>query len=73
MVKKPKRGRPSQGRSEHLEVMLTPEEKRRFAEAAQRMGVSVSDWVRLNLRACSESPPAALGPLVPKLTGKAGD
>lgn len=56
MSKKPKRGRPSQGRSEHLEVMLTPEEKKRFTDAAQRDGLSVSDWVRVNLRACSAPP-----------------
>lgn len=53
MVKKPRRGRPSQGRTEHLEVMLTPEEKRRFAAAAQKNGLSMSDWVRLCLCACS--------------------
>lgn len=56
MGSKPRRGRPSQGRSEHLEVMLTPEEKQRFAEAAQREGLSMSDWVRVNLRACSAPP-----------------
>jgi mobilization protein NikA len=53
MAKSRGRGRPSQGRSEHLEVMLTPEEKQRFADAAQKDGLSVSDWVRINLRACS--------------------
>ena len=53
MGKKPQRGRPSQGRTEHLEVMLTAEEKRRFSAAAQRDGLSISDWVRFNLRACS--------------------
>jgi hypothetical protein len=56
MVKKPRRGRPSQGRTEHLEVMLTPEEKRRFSAAAQRNGLSMSDWVRLCLCACSVRP-----------------
>ena len=54
MSKSRGRGRPSQGRSEHLEVMLTPEEKERFADAAGKQGLSVSDWVRINLRACSE-------------------
>lgn len=53
MAKKRGRGRPSQGRTEHLEVMLTPEEKRQFAAAARKDGLSVSDWVRLSLRARS--------------------
>lgn len=55
-MKKRRRGRPSQGRTEHLEVMLTPEEKERFVAAAQGEGLSVSDWVRVNLRACSATP-----------------
>jgi hypothetical protein len=33
--------------------MLTPEEKQRFTDAAQEQGLSMSDWVRLSLRACS--------------------
>lgn len=46
-------GRPNQGRSEYLEVRLTPEEKQRFEASAQGTGLSLSDWVRFNLRACS--------------------
>jgi hypothetical protein len=57
MTKKRPRGRPSQGRTEHLEVMLTPAEKRRFSAAARRNGLSMSDWVRLCLCACSAQPP----------------
>lgn len=53
MSKKRGPGRPSLGRSEHLEVMLTPEEKRRYENAARQYGVSLSDWVRINLTACS--------------------
>jgi hypothetical protein len=33
--------------------MLTHEEKQRFADAAQEEGLSMSDWVRLSLRASS--------------------
>jgi hypothetical protein len=46
-----KRGRPSLGRTEYLEVRLTPEEKFAFENAARASGISLSDWVRLNLRA----------------------
>ena len=45
-----KRGRPSSGRTEYLEVRLTIEEKRAFENAAQAKGLSISDWVRQNLR-----------------------
>jgi uncharacterized protein (DUF1778 family) len=51
--KKPQRGRPSQGRSEYLEVRLTTEEKSRYEQAAATNGLSVSDWVRLSLTAMS--------------------
>lgn len=50
---KKKVGRPNSGRSEYLEVRLTPEEKQRFEAAAEDTGLSLSDWVRFNLRACS--------------------
>ena len=55
MAKKKKRGRPSQGRSEYLEVRLTPEEKQAFETAAEVNGQSLSDWVRQGLRAKSAS------------------
>ena len=51
------RGRPSTGRSEYLEVRLTPKEKARYEKAAEAYGLSLSDWVRLNLTACSQSQP----------------
>jgi hypothetical protein len=54
--KKPAPGRPSQGRSEYLEVRLTPEEKERFSTVASSTGLSLSDWVRLSLRASSHMP-----------------
>ena len=56
--KQAQRGRPSLGRTEHLEVMLTPDEKQRFSNAAGRYGLSLSDWVRLNLSAASQPPKA---------------
>lgn len=51
----PKRGRPSMGRSEYLEVRLTPEEKARYEQAAKQTGLALSDWVRLNLTACTSN------------------
>jgi len=50
-MSKAKRGRPSMGRSEYLEVRLTPEEKARYEQAAKATGLALSDWVRLNLTA----------------------
>ena len=52
-MKKKKAGRPNQGRSEYLEVRLTPEEKKNFEVAAEATHLSLSDWVRVNLCACS--------------------
>jgi len=45
-----KRGRPSSGRTEYLEVRLTVEEKKEFEKTAQINGLSLSDWVRTTLR-----------------------
>jgi uncharacterized protein (DUF1778 family) len=53
--KRPKRGRPSLGRTEYLEVRLSEEEKERVSEAARRNGISISDFVRLSLNACTAS------------------
>jgi len=53
MAKKKKRGRPSMGRSEYLEVRLTPEEKSRYEQAASATGLALSDWVRVSLTAIS--------------------
>lgn len=61
MKKKTARGRPSTGRSEYLEVRLTPEEKVTFELAAKRYGLSLSDWVRLSLRASSASESVQIG------------
>jgi hypothetical protein len=55
IVTKRKIGRPSVGRTDKLQIRLTPTEKEVFEEAAQRHGMSLSDWVRLNLRALSLS------------------
>jgi predicted HicB family RNase H-like nuclease len=54
--KKPGPGRPSSGRSEYLEVRLTPEEKEAFSTIASSTGLSLSDWVRLSLRAQTNLP-----------------
>lgn len=48
--KKRQPGRPNTGRTEYLEVRMTPEEKERIAAAAEREGLSVSDFVRLTMR-----------------------
>lgn len=69
MNKKRGRGRPSQGRSEHLEVKLTPKEKAQYEKAAQGRGLSLSDWVRLNLTACSSPPPDKNQDFATKLFG----
>lgn len=34
-------------------MRVSPEEKERYAEAAQHYGISLSDWVRLTLSAMS--------------------
>lgn len=65
-----KRGRPSTGRSEYLEVRLTPDEKQRFELAAQGTGLSLSDWVRFNLRAMSAHDPDKQGSSGPNIHGK---
>lgn len=51
--KKAKVGRPSSGRSELMQLRLSPEEKDAFNRAAEEYGLSLSDWARLNLRAAS--------------------
>jgi hypothetical protein len=48
-------GRPSVGRTDKLQIRLTPKEKEVFEQAARERGMSLSDWVRLNLRALSLS------------------
>lgn len=53
MKRKP--GRPSVGRTDKLQIRLTPKEKEVFEQAARKHGMSLSDWVRLNLRALSLS------------------
>ena len=53
--KRSKRGRPSLGRTEYLEVRLSEAEKDRVSEAARRNGLSISDFVRLSLNACTAS------------------
>lgn len=50
---KRKPGRPSVGRTDKLQIRLTPREKETFERAAEKQGLSLSDWVRLNLRALS--------------------
>ncbi|HEV3343930.1 MAG TPA: hypothetical protein VG125_26385 [Pirellulales bacterium] len=52
---KRKVGRPSVGRTDKLQIRLTPKEKEVFEQAARRNGLSLSDWVRLNLRELSLS------------------
>lgn len=52
---KRKPGRPSVGRTDKLQIRLTPNEKEVFEQAAQKHGMSLSDWVRMNLRALSLS------------------
>ncbi|HVX13220.1 MAG TPA: hypothetical protein VHC22_18690 [Pirellulales bacterium] len=52
---KRKVGRPSVGRTNKLQIRLTPTEKEIFEQAAKKHGLSLSDWVRLNLRALSLS------------------
>ncbi|HWB08090.1 MAG TPA: DUF1778 domain-containing protein [Pirellulales bacterium] len=49
-AKKRPTGRPNTGRTEYLEVRMTPEEKERIATAAAAEGLSVSDFVRLTMR-----------------------
>jgi predicted HicB family RNase H-like nuclease len=51
--KKRQPGRPNTGRTEYIEVRVSPEEKERYADAAQHYGISLSDWVRLTLSAMS--------------------
>ena len=46
-------GRPNTGRTEYLEVRVSPQEKERYARAAAECGISLSDWVRLSLSAMS--------------------
>lgn len=48
-------GRPGVGRTDKLQIRLTPREKEIFERAAEKHGLSLSDWVRLNLRALSLS------------------
>ena len=47
-----KTGRPKQAnrRTEYLELRLTENEKRAFAEAANISGITLSTWVRERLR-----------------------
>ena len=52
---KRKPGRPSVGRTDKLQIRLTPKQKEVFEQAARRNGLSLSDWVRLNLRELSLS------------------
>ncbi len=52
---KRKPGRPSVGRTDKLQIRLTPKEKEVFEQAARSNGLSLSDWVRSNLRALSLS------------------
>lgn len=44
-------GRPSLGRSEYVEVRMSPDEKRRAAEHAAKLGLTMSDFVRLAVKA----------------------
>lgn len=55
MLIKRKPGRPSVGRTHKLQIRLTPSEKQVFEQAAQKHGLSLSDWVRSNLRSLSLS------------------
>jgi uncharacterized protein (DUF1778 family) len=55
IVNKRKPGRPSVGRTDKLQIRLTPREKEVFEQAAREHGMSLSDWVRWNLRALSLS------------------
>lgn len=48
--KKPQMGRPSTGRSEYLEVKLTPEEKQLVIEGAKECGLCMSDYIRQIIR-----------------------
>ncbi|HET6882355.1 MAG TPA: hypothetical protein VFI31_19475 [Pirellulales bacterium] len=48
-------GRPGIGRTNKLQIRLTPKEKEIFEQAARNHGLSLSDWVRANLRALSLS------------------
>ena len=52
---KRKPGRPGVGRTNKLQIRLTPKEKEIFEQTARKHGLSLSDWVRLNLRALSLS------------------
>lgn len=48
-------GRPSQGRTESLDVKLTPEEMAHCRSCASAMGLSLSAWVRLVLCAAARA------------------
>jgi hypothetical protein len=50
---KRKPGRPSLGRTDKLQIRLTPSEKAIFERIAENHGLSLSDWVRSSLRALS--------------------
>ena len=50
---KRKPGRPSLGRTDKLQIRLTPNEKATFERIAEEHGLSLSDWVRANLRKLS--------------------
>jgi hypothetical protein len=54
--KTPGPGRPSLGRDEYLQVRLSPEEKEAFSAIASSSGLSLSDWVRISLRAHTSLP-----------------
>jgi transcriptional regulator of nitric oxide reductase len=47
---KPQMGRPSTGRSEYLEVKLTPEEKELVIKGAADRGLCMSDYIRQIIR-----------------------
>jgi len=51
--KNKKPGRPNSGRTEYIEVRVSPQEKARYEESAQQYGITLSDWVRLSLTAMS--------------------
>lgn len=47
----PKKRRPGAARSEYLEVRMSLEEKERVVNAAERLGLTISDFVRLSILA----------------------
>ena len=71
--KKNKGGRPPSGRTEHMQLRLSEEEKQAFSEAAAKYGLSLSDWTRQILRGASMPQPDASGLPAFNMRGKAGD